>query len=552
MLSKFTFKAQIGVLLSALLPAAASFSAPAQIPGSGGELSVIVTLSDKVDPADFSGKGTPKGLLRARLITALKAKAGATQGPLMRFLKSRGAGRAVSLWLINGLAVTAPAEVIREVASFPGIESVRPDVNVMAPSAVEGTVVIPEWNLDLVHAPEMWGIGQAGGGIVVANLDTGVDVYHPDLAPRWRGGSNSWYDPNGQHSSPYDSTGHGTQTMGLLVGGSAGGSAIGMAPDARWIAVKIFNDAGVASASAIHLGFQWVLDPDGNPQTDDAADVVNNSWGFDQWVNTCYPEFEQDIRTLKAAGIAVVFSAGNQGSSGSTSVSPANNPSGFAAGAVDDAGAVALFSSRGPSACDGSIYPEVVAPGVNIRTAALSYGGSAFDPYTTVTGTSFAAPHISGAITLLLGANPTATVAELEYALKNTSHDLGSAGGDNTYGYGLIDVLAAGSLLGQGPICIDNDGDGFFGHADCGTPLDCNDYDSGINPSACDIIGDGIDQNCDGADRTKGKACPVGGGGGGSGGSEGSGQTCSDGLDNDGNGLIDCADPKCSKNKACK
>ncbi len=549
MLRKSKFRIERWAAVAAVLLAAMPPHTPAQPPRPGGELSVILTLADKVNPGDFAGKDTPKGLLRAQLITALKAKAGATQGPLVEFLNGRGASRVISLWLINGLAVTAPAEVIQQLASFPGIESIRPDTQIMATPSIQGTAAPPEWNLSMVRAPELWGAGQTGSGIVVANMDTGVDVNHPDLASKWRGGTNSWFDPNGEHSTPYDKTGHGTQTMGLLVGGGAGGTAIGMAPGAQWIAVKIFNDAGVASLSAIHLGFQWVLDPDGVPTIDDAADVVSNSWGFSDLVNTCFQEFEQDIKTLKAAEIAVVFSAGNGGPANLTSVSPANNPSGYAVGAIDQNSVVPDFSSRGPSACGGSVYPEVVAPGVNVRTADLTAGGVFPNSYVSVSGTSFAAPHVSGAMALLLSGNRTATVAELEYVLKNTTLGCGSSMPNNTCGYGLINAAAASSLLGSGPLCIDNDGDGFFGRANCGTAVDCNDYDSNIHPGACDIIGDGIDQDCDGVDRTKGKQCPVSGGG--TGGAEGSGRSCSDGLDNDGDGLIDCKDPDCSKNKSC-
>ena len=87
-------------------------------------------------------------------------------------------------------------------------------------------------------------------------MDTGVDADHPDLA-NWRGGLNSWYDPNGQHATPYDSNGHGTQSMSLIAGGSAGDSAIGMAPDAQRIAVKIFNAANVDSAMAGYPRSLW-------------------------------------------------------------------------------------------------------------------------------------------------------------------------------------------------------------------------------------------------------------------------------------------------------
>jgi bacillopeptidase F len=339
-------------------------------------------------------------------------------------------------------------------------------------------------------------------------MDTGVDAQHPDLADRWRGGSNSWFDPNGEHPTPYDRSGHGTGTMSVAVGGDAGGTSIGVAPGAEWIAEKIFNDAGVATLSGIHQGFQWLLDPDGNPATADIPDVVNNSWGFPNLAGQCYLEFQPDLEVLLAAGIAVVFYAGNQGSLGS--VSPANNPDGFGVGAVDSTLTVTWTSSVGPSPCDGSIFPEVVAPGVGVRAADLGSG------YLSVTGTSFAAPHVAGAIALLRQADPDASVAALEQALTASATDVGPAGADNTAGYGLLNVPLALELLGTlpppGPVCTDFDGDGFFAEPDCTMPVDCDDLDESVNPAVCDIKGDGIDQDCDGVDRLRGKSCPTAGG----------------------------------------
>ena len=166
-------------------------------------------------------------------------------------------------------------------------------------------------------------------------MDSGVDPDHPDLKARYRGGSNSWYDPHGQHSAPFDADGHGTQVMGVMVGGASGGSAIGVAPEARWIAVKIFDDSGKAPLSAIHQGFQWLLDPDGDPDTDDAPDVVNNSWGFVENLNECVEEFQSDVEALRAADIGVVFAAGNGGPLPATSISPANLPGSFSVGFID-------------------------------------------------------------------------------------------------------------------------------------------------------------------------------------------------------------------------
>ena len=527
----------------------------------GENVAVIVTLADQIDPASFQSPGN--GILRAAMVLALQAKAAETQGPVRQMLEDHGVTGAVSLWGVNSVAASVPPGLVQALAALPGVESVRLDATLEAPWTAAATASVPEWNLDAIRAPELWALGYTGAGIVVASMDTGVDADHPDLAARWRAGSGGWFDPNGENASPHDSDGHGTQTVGLALGGAASGSPIGVAPGAQWIAVKIFDDSGQASLSGIHQGFQWLLDPDGDAASDDAPDVVNNSWNFPGTLDQCYTEFEPDIALLEAAGIAVVFSGGNQGPDASSSVSPANNPGALATGAVDGTLSVADFSSRGPGACDGGIYPHLVAPGVDVITADLTFGGAFPDSYVVATGASFAAPHTAGAIALLLGAFPAASVAQVRQALEDSALDLGASGPDPATGHGLIDVVEAFAALEAAPPpppCTDADGDGYPAEAGCGTQVDCNDGDPGINPAACDIKRDGVDQDCDGSDRLKGKGCPDPPPDGGGGdppppddtGSEGKGKTCSDGLDNDGDGAIDCGDSDCARSKRCR
>ena len=405
------------------------------------EVPVIVVLADRPrlnSPAMQGYVGR-----RPQLIRALKSKAELSQTSLKEFLSTQRVKRRVSLWLINGMAISARPEVIRRLAEIPSVQTIRLDRTIpLVDGRVEATVE-SEWNVSSIGAPELWSLGYRGENAVVAVMDSGVDPDHPDLKERYRGGSNSWYDPNGEHANPFDADGHGTQVTGVMVGGVSGGTAIGVAPEAKWIAVKIFNDAGKASSSAIHQGFQWLLDPDGDPDTDDAPDVVNNSWGFVEDLNECVEEFQPDLQALRAANIGVVFSAGNSGPLPATSISPANLSESFSVGFIDQDYFADPSSSRGPAPCDSAVYPEVVAPGVGIRTADLSFGGVVPDPYTTVSGSSFAAPHVAGALALLKSAFPAVELARLETALKISARDLGVAGPDNEYGYGALDAMEA-------------------------------------------------------------------------------------------------------------
>jgi subtilisin family serine protease len=380
----------------------------------------------------------------------LRSRADLTQPPLRALLKLRQAQGLVSdikpLWIVNAIAVTATPAVIRELAAHPDVREIRPNVVVPAPPAppAAATPAPAETNVALVNAPALWDLGYRGQGIVVANMDTGVDVTHPDLAGRWRGGTNSWYDPNGEHpATPTDVSGHGTWTMGVMVGGDAGGSSVGVAPDATWIAVKIFNDQGTATAAGIHQGFQWLLDPDGNPATADAPDVVNDSWAMS--APGCLLDFQPDLASLRAAGILPVFAAGNYGPQPDSSRSPANNPEAFAVGATDDADILYPYSSLGPSPCGQPVYPQLAAPGVGIHTTDL-YG-----LYADTTGTSVAAPHVAGALALLLQAFPGLPADRQAAALENSAVDLGAAGADDSYGHGRLDVLAAYQWLAAAP-----------------------------------------------------------------------------------------------------
>ena len=417
--------------------------------GPGGRVPVIVRYAGGATPRLIPPGAPDRAALRARALREAMQQNLSVHERVRPLLEARGIADASRLWIVNGASFAADAGAIRALAQHPDVASISLDrpLRLAAPSRAAATPTAPAWNLGAIHAPEAWAAGHTGRGAVVAVLDTGVDAKHPDLAPRWRGGPGDWFDAFGTRPAPGDPQGHGTQVAGLIVGGDASGSAIGVAPGARWIAAKIFDDAGASSSSAIHRAFQWALDPDGDPSTDDAPDVVNNSWGMRENVGECITDFDDDLAALRAAGIAVVFSAGDGGPAASSSMSPANAAGALSVGSVDSLLAIEHDSSRGPSACGGGLFPALSAPGSGVRTSDLTYGGAFPGSYATVSGTSFAAPHLSGVLAIVRAAAPSATMEQIEQALAATAIDLGVAGPDNDFGGGLLDVAAALRLL---------------------------------------------------------------------------------------------------------
>lgn len=400
----------------------------------GALQTVIVRLAGpaQLEPA----RGRSRALRAGGVARELQARFEEGQRAVRTLLERRRAEGAVSrvepLWIVNGLSVTATPAVIAALRARSDVISVTSDAVQIVPAAAP--VGTGGWNLEAIGAPAVWRAGARGQGAVVALLDTGADASHPDLAGRFRGGARDWFDPYGQRAAPFDASGHGTQVLGVAVGGEASGTPIGVAPGATWIAARVFDDSGAATATAIHQAFQWALDPDGDPATADAPDVVNASWSFAG--TGCHPEFRADVQALRAAGILPVFAAGSAGPAPGSSVSPANYPESLAIGAVDEAGAPLAESGRGPAACGDGLYPSLAAPGEGIRSAGR------FGTWATGSGTSLAAAHVSGALALLAGAFPQVAPERLEAALRHTARPAG-AGADDAVGEGVVDLARA-------------------------------------------------------------------------------------------------------------
>lgn len=402
----------------------------------------------------------------------LRRAAAVAQAPVLAHLARLEAERRVTgirpLWIVNAVAFSGGAVDIAAAAAWPEVVRVERDrVYALAapilPASSSGersqSGPMIEPNLLAIQAPLLWSVGITGTGAIVASLDTGVDVTHPALASRWRGGAHDWLDPYQQCAQPCDPLGHGSRVVGVAIGGAESGSAIGVAPGALWIAARIFNAQGLAQTSVIHQAFQWALDPDGDPATNDAPDVVNASWDLANPAG-CDLTFAPDLHALVAAGITPVFAAGNQGTGVAgvgAAVSPANNPDAFPIGAVDAAGDVAVFSSRGPTSCGVGMprtFPDIAAPGVAVFTTDHMVFGDPTPRYASgpeTTGTSFAAPHVTGGLALLVSAFPGRRLspAELRVALTYTAHPVptDAAAPNNDSGAGLIDLWAAYQAL---------------------------------------------------------------------------------------------------------
>ncbi len=444
-------------------------------------VSAIVYLQDRPDIRALDQtlhlQNATMKIRHERVLNALKQAAERSQPALLSYLNARKETGTVKgytpYWILNMVVVYATRAELERVAQRGDVEAIEPNFQATLIQPVNGPFtgsaplgVGVTKSLRAINVDKVWyQLGITGAGRLIGGLDTGVDGAHPALTNRWRGNTQPWQecwrDALGTGTNyPSDGNGHGTHTMGTMCGaGHSTGDTVGVAFDALWIADNAINQGvGTAFDNDVLDAFQWFADPDGNPgTTDDVPDVVQNSWGIDSRFGLGYQDcdyrWQAAIENCEAAGVVVTFSAGNEGPSPQTNRSPAticNTPTtNFSVGAVDCESynwpyPIASFSSRGPSDCDGvTIKPEVVGPGVNVYS---SYPGGS---YAYMSGTSMAGPHVAGVVALMRQANPNADVQTIKSVLMSTSRDLGTAGEDNAYGWGIIDAYQAVLAVAQ-------------------------------------------------------------------------------------------------------
>jgi hypothetical protein len=426
----------------------------------------LVVLEEQIDFAQyqrvFDQLKTPSDERKVKVVTALRSLADRSQAAVLpKIISITGLDNSQiqKYWVFNGFELYLNEDQAKEIAELDEVIAIehiqimeKYDSEIAATSAPAPNG--HEHAHDVIKATELWAMGYSGYGITSYTIDTGVNPNHPSLSASYVGNIpgheiSGWYQ-GAQGEIPYDCDNeyHGTHVTGTILGlDRLTRDTIGAAFNAHWMGAATVECPSGSSMAAM----QFAMDPDDNPSTADAPDVINNSWG--QGPGGCPTiSWQFTLNNIFTTGVANVWAAGNYGPDSESVGSPAqflyNELNCFSVGNLNgnsQSFTIAPSSSRGPSICPGSqslkIKPEVSAPGFNIRSAVGE------DSYTEYIGTSMATPQVAGGICLLKEAFPDVTGVDITEAIYLTAIDLGAPGEDNTYGNGLIDLMAAYNYL---------------------------------------------------------------------------------------------------------
>lgn len=355
-----------------------------------------------------------------------------------KVLRHAGISKVKDLPLINAAVVLVDPDKEKALRQRPEVLRVDPDALVYTqgrpqkkppqPAPPPADPEILPWGVDRIDADLVWDKedpklavdpgANAGGGVKVAILDTGIDLDHPDLQANIKGGINT-VNPR---KSPDDDNGHGTHVAGIIAAVDNAVGVIGTAPEAWLYAVKVLNRQGSGYVSDIIEGLQWCID--------NKMQVVNMSFGTSSDVQSLYDAIVKAYHS----GMVLVAAAGNSGPGDDTVLYPARYKEVIAVSATDQNDNIAWFSSRGPEV-------ELAAPGVNIMST-FKNGG-----YMVLEGTSMACPHVTGTAALVI-ASGVSTRDEIRTRLQATADNLGDP---NLFGYGLVDAQEAAAGTATAP-----------------------------------------------------------------------------------------------------
>jgi subtilisin len=357
-------------------------------------------------------------------------------GPAEQALVRRAGGTIKYTYhLVPAIAATVPENAISGLQGNPNVLRVEPD---LVGRAID-VELESAWGVKRIGAGQVHDSENQGAGVKVAIVDSGVDYDHPDLDDNYVGGGN-FVEPDGD---PIDVYGHGTHVAGTACAenndnGVGELGVVGVAPSCALYSLRVLDDNGYGNASDTIAAMEWAVE--------NGIQVANLSLGWDPDPGIT---FKTAFDNAWNAGVVVVAAAGNSGNppgKGNSVTHPAKYESVIAVAATDSSDARASFSSTGDQV-------ELAAPGAAVYSTWNDDTGY-YDPqpvcgtdangesgcYKYGSGTSMASPHVAGTAALILAANPTWSNDQVRAQLRSTADDLGAAGWDPQYGYGLVDA----------------------------------------------------------------------------------------------------------------
>jgi len=348
--------------------------------------------------------------------------------------------------LVSAIAAEIPEKALAGLAHNPRVLTVEEDVEVQATALVLDNEDVATWSIANIKAKPVHDGGNTGVDVKVGIIDSGVSLSHPDLNVL---GGKDFVDND---DIPDDVYGHGTHVAGTVCGSVNGVGVLGVAPDCDLYSLRVLNDAGSGYTSDILAAVEWAVTNN--------LDVINLSLGSSRDPGTTAHAVYD---AAYDSGLLIVAAAGNSGRSngkGTNTIYPANYSSVIAVAATDSTDDRAYFSSTGDNV-------EIAAPGHSVFSS-WNNSTSHYDPqpecvtpvecYKLGSGTSMASPQVAGVAALIIAAgvadqNGDGNVNdEVRAILQSTATDLGSAGKDPLYGYGLVDASeAVASVVPSGP-----------------------------------------------------------------------------------------------------
>lgn len=404
-------------------------------------LALVIAVSSAVCAADsdvsryivrFKSEATKlQNLSHAKVIKVLQSNLKKNIKNLFKTFKAQNED-VNSLWIANAIALNASKSEIARIAKLPAVAEVFKneykiyiDKDLHKGAVMKESPAVIQWGVQRVNAPEVWQSFKIdGAGVVVGVIDTGVDGAHEVLKNKVIAFKDFTHEAS---SVPVDGQGHGTHVCGTI----AGSNGVGVAPGARLVVGRVFDSQGGTTTEALLSAMQWVADPDGVAETNDAPKLINNSWGSDDSTSTT---FWVAVENWVNAGILPVFAAGNNGMWGGKVGTPAAYPQSWAVAATTNTDNLSYFSSQGPIFWNGEEVqkPNIAAPGSDIISCAVGGG------LVSMSGTSMACPHTAGVAALAYQADPSLSIEQIRLIAGDTSKDLGAEGPDTKFGDGLI------------------------------------------------------------------------------------------------------------------